>query len=273
MSGHLIGCASLVEGIGSSQKLALLAFADSADDRTHIGFPGYPGVMTWANVSRSRSAELIRDLVAAGYLELHKSARPGRRAEYVVFPRGCCDLHRAPAPEDGNLDLQALAAAAGVSVDQVATLISSMRPDTPNGSEISDSSSGDGSDASDPSDQEAATGPKSRPTRQSGRTRTGVRVQNASDASDPSTTSTTPLTPASGGASCAKPGPLPHPNCRACATTPRQLQQAKDHAAAERRRLADQAAAAESRARRDQIDQAANAAPRAKARQALQATR
>ncbi|NHA02010.1 hypothetical protein G5V59_26840 [Nocardioides sp. W3-2-3] len=34
-----------------------------------------------------------------GYLQPHKAARRGQRAEYVVFPHGCCDLHRTPAEE------------------------------------------------------------------------------------------------------------------------------------------------------------------------------
>lgn len=67
-----------------------------------------------------------------------------------------------------------------------------------------------------------------------------------------------PQPPASGGSApqlsitrtCTKPGPTPHPNCRPCGTTPRQVaaQERRDQADAKRR--ADQAATAAERAAR-----------------------
>lgn len=164
MSGHLIGCVKPIRTLPKSHKLALVAFADSADDRTHIGFPGYEGVQEWADVSRGRAAELIRDLVEWGYLKPHKRGHRGQRAEYVVFPDGCCDLHRTPV-EEPPVDVEQLAAAAGVSVDQARLMLAAMTSggadvptpapepvETEKGSEAPDASSGNGSDAPDPND-------------------------------------------------------------------------------------------------------------------------
>ncbi|NGZ99416.1 hypothetical protein G5V59_00325 [Nocardioides sp. W3-2-3] len=119
MSGHLIGCAGdlksipgLVDDDGrpvpipKSHKSALLAFADSADNITHIGFAGYAGVQKWAVCSRGRAAESIRDLVEWRLLKPHKRGYRGQRAEYVVFPDGCCDLHRKPVDEPGAPDVE-----------------------------------------------------------------------------------------------------------------------------------------------------------------------
>lgn len=259
MSGHLIGCAGAIKGLGKSHKLALLAFADSGDDRTHIGFPGYEGVQMWADCSRSRAAELISDLVAAGYLELHKSARPGRRAEYIVFPDGCCDLHRTPAVEATDVDLEAIAKAAGIPLEHAAAFLAAMNngsdtPD-PNGSEISDPSSGNGSEISDPSSAAAQNGSETSDSN-------SERVQNGSEISDPSTTSrtTTPLPPASGWTApqrtCPKHPDAPGANCRACGTTARQVADQRRREAAEQRRRTEQA-----RHRREQEQLARRSVP------------
>lgn len=250
MSGHLIGCAGDVDDVGKSHKLALVAFADSADDRTHIAFPGYEGVMRWASCSRSRAAELISDLVAAGYIRLHKTSRPGRRAEYVVFPDGCCDLHRTPAvePDSGPsaADLVAALAAAGVDL----TPEQALRLTAPNGSEIPDPSSVNRSEISDLSGDESGNGSEISDA-------SGQRVQNGSEISEHFTTSNTPPSPRKRGAieprNCQKHGTTPQPNCRGCGTTNRQLAEARAREATERKRLADAEAAAESRARREQL--------------------
>ena len=125
MSGHLIGCVKEIQNLGTSHKLALVAFADSADDRTHIGFPGYEGVQDWASCSRSRAAELIADLVEKGYLKPHKRGRRGQRAEYVVFPDGCCEKHRTPVQEP-QIDVDELAATLGVQVDQIRAVLAAI---------------------------------------------------------------------------------------------------------------------------------------------------
>ncbi len=242
MSGHLIGCAGALEHyvvdgkkqkLPTSHKLALLAYCDSADDRTHIGFAGYQGVMAWAVCSRARAAELIRDLCTWGLLEQHATARPGRRAEYIVFPGGCCDLHR-PADDDTPTDIDALARAAGIDPAAARRLIESM-----NGSGASDTSPPNGSGASDPFTPETPETP-SDPVDNHGSD--VERVQNGSGASDPFTTSTTsPLPPpASRQGRCAA-HPNGHSNCRGCGTTPRQRAAAAAKAKAERQRAASAA--------------------------------
>jgi hypothetical protein len=254
VSGHLIGCAGDVKDVGKSHKLALVAFADSADDRTHIAFPGYEGVMKWASCSRSRAAELISDLVAAGYIRLHKTSRPGRRAEYVVFPDGCCDLHRTPVEEPESAptpaDLVAALAAAGVDL----TPEQAQRLATANGSEISDPSSGNRSEISDASDDESGNGSGNGSEISDA---SEQQVQNGSEISEHFTTSNTPPSPRKRGAiapsNCQRHGTAPQPNCRGCGTTNRQLAAAR---AREGKRLADEAdarRAAEFRARREQL--------------------
>lgn len=244
MSGHLIGCAGAVDDrrIGTSHKLALVAFADSADDRTHIGFPGYPGVMKWANVSRARAAELIRDLVEFGYLEQHKKAHRGQRAEFIVFPNGCCELHRTPVAEP-DVDVDELAAAAGVSVDQARRLLDAIH--SPKGSDAPDALGGNESDAPDPithTTTEAVENPVENPSVQA------ERVHKGSDAPDPFTPSEnkTPLPPnptSTAGGAGARPvvadasSPCPahrtsHPagkdGCRGCGRSARQLAEAAE---------------------------------------------
>jgi hypothetical protein len=258
MSGHLIGCAGTLtdDRLAPSHKLALLAFADSADDRTHIAFPGYEGVQKWAGCSRGRAAELIRDLVGFGYLLQHKKAHRGQRAEYVVFPGGCCDLHRAPA-EEPPVDVDQLAHDAGISVDQVKALLGALagavvQPDAepgnpqPNGSGASDTSPVNESGTSDAftpgvhgDAPQAVENPAMGPERVRG-------SRSTANAFTPPTT--TPLTPASGGAGCAR-HDTPARNCRGCGTTNRQLAAKAKADQAERRRAEAIAAAAAERAK------------------------
>lgn len=262
MSGHLIGCVKHLKAktyevtnadgttrevrIGKSHKLAMVAFADSADDQTHIGFAGYKGVQEWAACSRSRAAELVTDLVDTGLLRLHRSARPGKNAEYVVFPGGCCDAHRAPAADGRDTDqasIQQLLASleeAGMPLtDEQRRLLAG---GTENGSEFSDSSRGDESGNPDPSAEETRNGSEiSDPSAQ--------RVQNESEISEYSTTPTTPPSPRERGATaaaddtrtCQRHGTTPAPNCRGCGTTNRQVQKARNARAAEQRRAAAEA--------------------------------
>lgn len=248
MSGHLIGCAGTLtdERLAPSHKLALLAFADSADDRTHIAFPGYEGVQQWAGCSRGRAAELIRDLVGYGYLLQHKKAHRGQRAEYVVFPGGCCDLHRAPA-EEPPVDVDQLARAAGVSVDQARALLEAMSTGTPAQDALAADPQANGSDASDtPPVNESGTSdpfqadiPTNTPDPVDNPRMGPERVQRSrSNANAFTPPTTTPLTPASGGAGCARHPDGPGPNCRGCGTTNRQLA-----AALKRDRVAADAAA------------------------------
>jgi len=261
MSGHLIGCAGDLktipgtasptsEGIPmpTSHKLALLAFADSADNITHIGFAGYAGVQKWAVCSRGRAAELIRDLVTWGLLRPHKRGHRGQRAEYVVFPNGCCDLHRKPADEP-SVDVEQLAAAAGVSVHQARKMLAAMggdpagdagvQPAGPDGaadekgSDAPDANPLNGSDAPDPSAVVVAERP-TEPVDNPGKGPERVHgSRSTADAFTPPTT--TPPTPASGGAACAI-HETPVPGRRCCGPTPRQIEAAARKSAAARRR-------------------------------------
>ncbi len=263
MSGHLIGCAGTLsdDRFAPSHKLALLAFADSADDRTHIAFPGYQGVQQWAGCSRGRAAELIRDLVGFGYLRQHKKAHRGQRAEYIVFPGGCCDLHRTPVDEQPP-DVDQLARAAGVSVEAARAMLDALAGDHAVQADVQDGPNGDDPQAngSGPSDafplNESGQDDPFRPVVHQGPAqpvdnhRMGPeRVQaprSNANAFTPSKTS--PLTPASGGAGCAK-HETPTRNCRGCGTTNRQLaeQRRLDQAAA--RRAAERAAIEAERAK------------------------
>jgi hypothetical protein len=101
VSLHLMECVRPLR-LNPSTKLALLAFADSADSATQIAFPGLEAVMEWASVSRSRAAAVVAELVDAGLLRHHRPGHRGRRAEYVVFPGGCCDAHPRPRVDDDN---------------------------------------------------------------------------------------------------------------------------------------------------------------------------
>lgn len=98
MSMHLVECAARLN-LPPSTKLALMAFADSADRVTRIALPGLEHVQQWSTLGRSRCSEVVADLVDLGYLQKHRGGTWGRRAEYVVFPQGCCEAH-APLPED-----------------------------------------------------------------------------------------------------------------------------------------------------------------------------
>ncbi|GAB3853740.1 hypothetical protein GCM10028801_06890 [Nocardioides maradonensis] len=253
MSGHLIGCTGALDDpqLGTSHKLALLAFADSADDRTHIAFPGYEGVQRWANCSRGRAAELIKDLVALGYLQQHKRGHRGQRAEYIVFPAGCCDLHRAPALEP-VVDVAALAAAAGVTIDQARILLgrsTAVQAGVP-ATDPAQIPQEQGSGASDPmSVTESDTPDPFRPGVQATPPNPVDNHPNGSDTPDPlagkgpervhgsrsnadafTTSTTTPLPPETGGAAdgwhpgkCTRHPDAPGTNCRTCETSPRTI--------------------------------------------------
>jgi hypothetical protein len=248
VSGHLIGCAGRTD-LPTSHKLALVAFSDSADDRTHIGFPGYEGVMTWACCSRGRAAELIRDLVEWGYLRHHKRGHRGQRAEYVVFPNGCCDLHRIPVDEPA-VDVVAMARAAGVTVDAARLMLSALGHTTPpNGSDAPDANSGNESEQPDPNDQQPSTpvGDAVDDPRKDPESVHGSR--STANAFTPSTNPPSPTGKPSG--ACSK-HPDGHPNCRGCGTTARQRAAAERRAAAEQHRLEQQRIVAAERAARDQ---------------------
>lgn len=100
MSIHHVECAALTT-LPASTKLVLMAFADSADKDTRVAFPGMGNVMAWSGLKKSRALEVTRWLVTQGYLVRASGSNatgPKRRAEYLVFPAGCCLQH---GPTDG----------------------------------------------------------------------------------------------------------------------------------------------------------------------------
>lgn len=195
-------CASKRTDLTGAQKLALLAFADSADRQTRIAFPGFDNVQMWACVGRSQANALVQQLVELGLLRKHKGGHRGRRAEYVVFPNGCCN------------DCQPLTHAEptkGSSVPDSVSVQGSSAPAPfgapPAASSCAVDSQPIGSGSVDPIEEKGsgkgpvATGPL------------------------PSFPSIPPNPQASpGGAVCAKHPTDPHPNCRGCGTTARQVE-------------------------------------------------
>lgn len=92
MAIHFLECAAH-STLPPSKKLALMAIADDADKTTRIGSAGLEAIMAWSGLKKSRALEVIAELVTDGYLRREKGGRIGRRAEFVVFPNGCCALH------------------------------------------------------------------------------------------------------------------------------------------------------------------------------------
>lgn len=256
MSGHLIGCVKRLTGLPNGHKLGLVAFADSADDRTHIGFPGYEGVQEWADVGRSQAASIIADLVRWGYLRQHKRGHRGSRAEYVVFPEGCCDQHRTPV-EETPVDVEALATAAGISVDAARLMLTAAgvvipsKESTPTGP----SHEGKGPAQPDPNAADQVDQPEE-PVDNRGKG--PERVHGSRSNGDTFTTTNTPQPPQVGESRSSNRPPCPrHPtavaaNCRGCETTPRQVAAKTARTKAAARRAADAEKTAEDRRRRSE---------------------
>jgi hypothetical protein len=90
---HLVESAARLK-LPPSTKLAFMAFCDSADRETGIALPGQEQILEWAGVGKSRSHEIINELVELGYLARVREGRRGRRAEYRVYDKiACCPLH------------------------------------------------------------------------------------------------------------------------------------------------------------------------------------
>lgn len=103
MAIHLLECAAHTD-LAPSKKLALMALADDADKVTRIGSAGLDGVMAWSGLKKSRALEVLAELVAEGFLRRERGGRIGRRAEFVVFPDGCCALHGPVKPGSAQPD-------------------------------------------------------------------------------------------------------------------------------------------------------------------------
>lgn len=76
------------EVINRTQKLILMKIADSADDQTRLARPGLERMMAWGGVGEKQVITVVTELVGLGLVERVELGRPGRRAEYKVFPYG-----------------------------------------------------------------------------------------------------------------------------------------------------------------------------------------
>lgn len=273
MSLHLMECVRPLR-LNPSTKLALLAFADSADHSTHIAFPGLEAVMEWANVSRSRAAAIVAELVDVDLLQRHRAGHRGRRAEFVVFPLGCCDAHPRPDldPWDGATVSRCSIthtgpACAGDCTHPEKGPAGRTQTDAI-GSCTQDSVSVKASRGQDPIDEPAAdrvlsTGPS--PLKGS-----CLGTAHGTPSSTTTTSPQPPTAPPPGEPVCAAHPTTPGSYCRACGTSPRTASQRASRAAstADRdRRLAEQAARAA--ATRPPVSQRSRAAA-ASVRAALQ---
>jgi hypothetical protein len=236
VSIHLLECAARRAVPTPSHKLVLMAFADSADRHTHIALPGLQQVREWAGgeqpMSKSQALHITAQLVDLGLLTKHRRGHNGKRAEYVVFPDGCCSEHPRPPADEETI--------------------------------------GSGTPDPDPPAESGTPDPTSQPGRvwQTGpNTLVGSGLGPAHRTPSPATTTNPPNPPASRGepnpssnhTGCQRPGPLPHSNCRGCGTTNRQVAAATTAAAKAARvdaikaeqLAAREAAAANRRALRD----------------------
>jgi hypothetical protein len=92
MAIHLLECAAHTN-LPASKKLALMAIADDADKESRVGRAGLDAVMAWSGLKKSRALEVIAELVTEGFLRRESGGYIGHRAEFMVFPDGCCALH------------------------------------------------------------------------------------------------------------------------------------------------------------------------------------
>jgi hypothetical protein len=94
MSNHLIDNTALLD-LPPSKKLVLLCLADGADRVTRKVSPGLDNIMQWSGLKKSRALGVIAELIADGLLVRVTAGQPGRMAEFVVLPGGCCVSHGA----------------------------------------------------------------------------------------------------------------------------------------------------------------------------------
>lgn len=95
VSNHLIDCAALVQDLTPSHKLLLLCLADNSRDGSgRIASPGKIVAMQWTGLSKSSLFEAFSNLTERGLITQHQRGQKGRHAEFLVFPEGCCEVHR-----------------------------------------------------------------------------------------------------------------------------------------------------------------------------------
>ncbi|MFD5425366.1 helix-turn-helix domain-containing protein, partial [Streptomyces sp. NPDC127084] len=74
--------------LSTSQKLALMKIADSADDETRLSRPGLTRLAAWVGVTDKRAVTIVTELIAKGLVERVQTGKAGRAAVYRVFPLG-----------------------------------------------------------------------------------------------------------------------------------------------------------------------------------------
>ncbi|MFF0409716.1 hypothetical protein ACFYUY_04685 [Kitasatospora sp. NPDC004745] len=74
--------------VTQGQKLALMKLCDSADDETRLSRPGMVRLRAFVGVGRARATTIVTELVEKGLVERVEVGRPGRAAQYRVFPGG-----------------------------------------------------------------------------------------------------------------------------------------------------------------------------------------
>lgn len=112
MSLHLLHCAAVLP-LTRAEKLVLLCLAENANSRDAIAFPGQPAMMAWSGLGKTQLYAVLRALVELRLIEQTRPGNRGGRAEYVVFPYGCCAGHGkdeawTDAPDDDGPNGSAL---------------------------------------------------------------------------------------------------------------------------------------------------------------------
>lgn len=88
MSVSLLVSAAYLDELPAASKLVLMALADSADDDGAGSIPGLAKLRAWSGLGKSRTLEVLAELIAAGWVVKTTAGRRGQRATFHVFPRG-----------------------------------------------------------------------------------------------------------------------------------------------------------------------------------------
>ena len=95
MSVHLVTSA-LKTPLKGAHKLVFLGLCESAcDDAERLSWPGLEALVEAGSVSRARVFAILKDLLEQGWIVQTGRGKKHRRAEYRVFPGGCCKHHSA----------------------------------------------------------------------------------------------------------------------------------------------------------------------------------
>lgn len=92
MGFHLLNAAAEVTS-KPSQKLVLMCLAKEGDDRQRVSFPGVETLLKWSGLSRPQLFRVLAQLIELKLIEQRQRGHRGKRAEFIVFPLGCCEAH------------------------------------------------------------------------------------------------------------------------------------------------------------------------------------